>query len=166
MEDKQRAAIVFNRTAVIISSVVGSEINNRTAVIAYGTNGVQWIEDTVANWRDPIVVAYSPPDMGSNITVTNLITVAWNQAMPADTTFEITSTAGTITGTFGYDEVSFTTTFTPDGNLPNETTFTVTVSGKSDAAGDQQQVPTIWSFDTIIPKWYAYMSLVFKAGTP
>lgn len=32
MEETERAAIVFNRTAVIISSVVGSEINNRTEV--------------------------------------------------------------------------------------------------------------------------------------
>lgn len=32
LEEQQRAAIVFNRTAVIIGSVAGSEINNRTEV--------------------------------------------------------------------------------------------------------------------------------------
>ena len=32
MDDKERATVVFNRAAVIIASVVGSEINNRTEV--------------------------------------------------------------------------------------------------------------------------------------
>jgi len=129
-----------------------TEISNRTATVSYGTDGTQTIEDTVANWRDPIVVDYSPLDMSTQITVTSLISVQWNQAMPDNSTFEITSTVGTVTGTFGYQASTFTVVYTPTHGLFPDADYTVTVSGKSDVNGDVQQVPVIWTFDTNLPK--------------
>jgi hypothetical protein len=40
-------------------------------------------------------------------------------------------------------------TFTPDGYLALGETYTATVTGRVDVAGDVQQVPVTWSFTTL-----------------
>jgi hypothetical protein len=64
-----------------------------------------------------------------------------------------------VSGTFGYDAVTYTVTFTPTTWLPGYTTFTITVAGKTDSGGDVQQVSTVWSFKT---EFYTILPLLFR----
>jgi hypothetical protein len=57
-----------------------------------------------------------------------------------------------VAGSFAYAARSQTVTFTPAAPLALGTTYTVTVTGKVDAAGDVQQVPVSWSFTTKTPE--------------
>ncbi|HUF38135.1 MAG TPA: alpha-amylase family glycosyl hydrolase [Anaerolineales bacterium] len=125
------------------------EIADRSLLVDYGSDGTQLVAVTVQNWRDPIVVAFSPADGATGVPLTSTVTVAWNQAMPANTSFEVAGSGGPVSGSFAYDAGSQTVTFTPDGYLAVGETYTVTVTGRVDVAGDPQQVPVAWSFTTL-----------------
>jgi hypothetical protein len=125
------------------------EIPDRTLTVDYGSDGTQLVAVTAENWRDPIVVAFSPADGATGVPPDAVITVSWNQAMPADTTFSVAGSGGPVSGTFAYDAGTQTVTFTPDGYLALGETYTATVTGRVDVAGDVQQVPVTWSFTTL-----------------
>jgi hypothetical protein len=55
-----------------------------------------------------------------------------------------------IAGTKTYDPASRTVTFTPDAQLATSTTYTATVSGAKDQAGNAM-APVTWSFTTAAP---------------
>jgi glycosidase/fibronectin type 3 domain-containing protein len=148
---------------------------NRHLTVDYGTTGLQLVDLTATDWgtgsdetkavqlwRDPLVVAYSPADGADNQPYTSTIQVTWSEPMPANTDFVVESPTGVISGTFAYDAVSYTVTFTPTEWLPGYTTFTITVAGKTDSGGDVQQVPTVWSFKT---EFYTILPLMFKGST-
>ncbi len=148
---------------------------NRHLTVDYGTTGVQLVDLTATDWgtgsdetkavqlwRDPLVVAYSPADGADNQPYTSTIQVTWSEPMPANTDFVVESPTGVISGTFAYDAVSYTVTFTPANWLPGYTTYTITVAGKTDSGGDVQQVPTVWSFKT---EFYTILPLMFKGST-
>ena len=128
-----------------------SEIPNRSLTVDYGGDGTQLVLDTVENWRDPIVTAFSPGDGAAGVPLGSGIIVAWNQAMPATTSFSVSSDMGPVAGSFDYDPGTSTLIFTPDALLAVETAYTVEVSGQTDVAGDVQQVAEIWTFTTVTP---------------
>lgn len=125
-----------------------TEISNRQLTVNYGNTGTQIVHLTVANWRDPFVVAYTPADGASGVDPNTTISLTWNQAMPPTTDFSVTDPSGVISGTFSYDPGSFTVTFTPTQALDPATTYTVNAAGKADAGGDVQQFPTVFTFST------------------
>ena len=65
--------------------------------------------------------------------------------MTITTTFEVEGVTGLVSGTFGYDDVAWTTTFTPSAVLADGI-YTVTVVGQPAADGEAQQLPSIWHF--------------------
>ncbi|MFW5748225.1 MAG: alpha-amylase family glycosyl hydrolase [Chloroflexota bacterium] len=123
------------------------ELGDRQLLVDYGTTGTQLAEHTVDNWRDPYVTAFSPADDATDVPNDTTITVTWNIEMPATLSgFSVTGPGGAVSGTLSYDDTTLTHTFTPDAPLAGGT-HTVQISGSSDAAGDQQRVPTTFSFD-------------------
>jgi methionine-rich copper-binding protein CopC len=122
-----------------------SELDNRTLTVSGDENDQQLVEDTVANWRDPYVVSYSPAD-GATVTNPNTaITVTFSRPVDPATTFSVTdSTATTVPGSFAYDDATRTVTFTPDAPLASGQ-YTVNVSGAQGGDGTQQ-IPTSFSF--------------------
>ncbi len=142
------------------------EIANRQATIAYGMNATHVISVTVANWRDPIVVGVSPADQATGVPVENTVSLAWSQAMPANSTFAVSGPAGAVAGTFAYDPASYTVTFTPTLALDANTTYTVTASGKQDAGGDNQQVPFLSTFHTVSPAEPRAVAVTFDVAVP
>lgn len=127
------------------------EINNRQVTVSYGLTGTQLVENTVENWRDPFVIAYAP---GSESAATTTISATWNQSMNEGSVenaagFTVTgAVTGAINGALHYDDTARTVTFTPNAPLPADT-YTVLVSGRQDAGGDWQQVPTSWQFNVV-----------------
>jgi|GEM_PF-52753 len=126
-----------------------TEIANRVLVVDYGEDGTQTVEDAVANWRDPIVVAVSPEDGAVDVLWDTTIAATWNQEMHDAVEFDVIGPAGVVSGTVTYDPGSLTTVFSPDELLLPGAVYSATLIGQVDVAGDVQQVPAEWSFETI-----------------
>jgi len=126
-----------------------TEIANRILVVDYGEDGSQTVEDAVANWRDPIVVAVSPADGASGVPWDETIAATWNQEMHDAVEFEVTGPDGPVPGPVAYDSGSQTTEFTPDEPLLPGAVYSIRLADQVDVAGDVQQVPAEWSFESI-----------------
>ncbi|MEJ2748127.1 MAG: Ig-like domain-containing protein, partial [Anaerolineae bacterium] len=142
--------------------------NNRSVTISYGTDGTQLVDNTATDWgvgpddeqavqywRDPIVVDYSPADGAVDVPLDTAVTVAWSVPMEPDTTFVVEGPDGPVAGTFAYDDVTQVVTFTPDADLADGTTYTVTVDGAVSVGvpgGDSGvlQAPVVFSFTTYV----------------
>ncbi|MCP4429209.1 MAG: alpha-amylase [Chloroflexi bacterium] len=142
-------------------------LNNRSLTVSYGTDGTQLVDNTAIDWgtgpddekavqfwRDPIVVSHNPADGAIDVARDTLIEVVWSIPMEPGTTFEVEGPAGPVAGTFAYDDVSQTATFTPDADLAPGATHTITVLGAVSIGvpgGDTgvQQTPVVFSFTTI-----------------
>lgn len=122
-------------------------IPRRTLTVAFGNDGTQQVDDTVAGWKDPFLTDLSPPDdatglVGDQVTVD----LTWDEAMPPELQgFALTGPNGAVNGTWGYDPATRTHTFTPDAPLPVDT-YTVTQTGAVDQGGDVQAVDTSSTF--------------------
>ncbi len=125
------------------------DIPNRTLLVEADSSGVLIVNSTVANWRDPLVATSYPSDHAIEIPINPEITVTWNQSMPPDTTFTLSSPTDPIPGTFAYDALTSTVTFTPSELLLVDTIYTLEAIYQSDVVGDPQLVPTLFTFTTI-----------------
>ncbi|MCI0728533.1 MAG: Ig-like domain-containing protein [Chloroflexi bacterium] len=143
-----------------------TEIPNRQFTVDYGSTGTQTLDLTVANWRDPIVAAHSPAAGATSVPTGTVVTVTWSQAMPTTSDFTVEGPGGPVSGTFGYDAGSYTVTFTPTVPLQPDATYTATVSGKTDVAGDVQQVPVQWTFQTLARLVSVTFNVTVPSGTP
>ena len=117
-----------------------TEIADRTLTAFYGTTGLQNEADTVANWRDPIVISHLPLDSALNVDPNTTITLVWNQDVPTSPTVTVNGPSGAVAGSWAFDGASNTSTFTPSAALADGT-YSVTASGVADVGGDSQQVP-------------------------
>jgi glycosidase len=122
---------------------------NRLLNVEYGTDGTVAVTDTVANWRDPFVLSHWPAAGATGIAVTAPVSVTWNHPMPPAADFTVAGAGGPVSGTFAYDSASRATSWTPAAPLDFGTTYTVTVASELDVNGNTQQVPTVWSFQTV-----------------
>lgn len=99
-------------------------LTNRSVTISYGSNGVQHIHDEVRNWRDLMVVEYSPTNATAPFSE---ITLTFNREVQTATIdfadFAVLS-VGTepVTGTWSYETVP--NPATGDTHAPNATRFT------------------------------------------
>ncbi|GAP62309.1 hypothetical protein ARMA_0732 [Ardenticatena maritima] len=138
-----------------------TEIANRTFTVAYGSTGEMTVTASVANWRDPLVVAHEPAANAVDVPVTTTIRVQWNQAIVSDTlALTLEGPGGVVSGTATLDAATNTVIFTPSMRLQGGTPYTVTVAGQVDAGGDVQQVPTIWTFTT--RAYRLFLPLLFR----
>lgn len=131
-------------------------------VYRYGSAGFPDRTFGAANyWVDVVFNAAPPPDT-TPPTVTGTAPVNGASSVPVGTTVSATFSepvqastvvmslaAGTspVTGATAYDAASRTATFTPGAALAAATTYTATVSGAKDLAGNTM-TPVSWSFTT------------------
>lgn len=128
-----------------------AEVNNRPFTADYGTTGTQLVEDTIANWRDRIVVSHTPADGATGIDPNAVVTATWNKAMPATPTgtFSVTGPGGAVAGAFSWNGGTKTHTFTPAAPLAPGL-YTVLIENNHDA-GDNQFVSVTFSFTVPAP---------------
>jgi hypothetical protein len=143
--------------------------NNRHITINYGADGHMAINDTVYNWRDPLVIDQGPLPGATGVAHAAVITTTWSRPIdPTSLTGIGVSTANEplagatdfISSTAGY-----LTVFTPTLLLPGAT-VTVTLGAAikgSDNEGATLQVPVVWSFD--VAKYIVRFVQVFKNFT-
>jgi hypothetical protein len=99
----------------------------------------------------PTVAAKSPP-AGSNTAPTNTPVHATfsEEVQPATVVIGLSGPGGAVTGSTTFDAPTNTAIFTPGASLAASTTYTVSVSGTRDIAGNQM-APTSWTFTTATP---------------
>ncbi|MBK9122381.1 MAG: alpha amylase N-terminal ig-like domain-containing protein [Chloroflexi bacterium] len=127
----------------------GETSSGGTVVVEAETGFEQTVDVTAGNWRDPIVLDFSPADLSTGNGVTTPISVLFSKPIGAASTFTVeNSDAGAETGTFGVDGPGTTVTFTPTVDYRYADTITVTVAGIAGAATGTQEGSVSFSFKT------------------
>ena len=101
----------------------------------------------------PAVTSETPASGATGVVTNTTVTATFNEAVQASTVnttdFVLKSSNGnTVTATVSYNSSNYTATLTPSALLANSTTYTATVSGVKDVAGDPMTSPFSWSFTT------------------
>ena len=98
----------------------------------------------------PAVSSHTPASGATGVAVSALPSATFNEAVQSGTvSFTLATSAGTtVAGTASYNSATNTETFTPTSPLVYGTTYTATVSGAKDTAGDAMSGPVTWSFTT------------------
>lgn len=102
----------------------------------------------------PTVTSVTPPDVSVGVCPnTALITATFSKAMNPATintsTFTLTSSGASVSGTVTYVAATSIATFTPSGALAPSTPFTATITtGVADTFGNHLAANFVWSFTT------------------
>ena len=100
--------------------------------------------DTVA----PTVSARSPASDATNVDPDAAVTATFSEPIVEGSVgMALSSSAGPVTGTLGYDPATRRATFTPSTPMSQATSYTVSVSGARDATGNVMAAAS-WSFTT------------------
>jgi methionine-rich copper-binding protein CopC len=108
---------------------------------------VSWTFTTAAR---PTVTSRTPTPGATNVAVNTTVAVGFDQAVTGATIVVVNPVGTTVAGSTAYDASTNTATFTPSAFLGNGSTYTVTASGATSAAG-VLMTPVTWSFTTIAP---------------
>jgi len=133
---------------VYVRATDAATIPNTTTEDNYASDS--FTVDTIA----PSVVSTSPANGASNVAVDTTVTVTFSEAMKASTittgSFTLVADSTSVSGSVSYNSGTYTATFTPSADLPEDTTCTATLSTAiTDAAGNPLASAYSWSFDTI-----------------
>ncbi|MCX6029019.1 MAG: alpha-amylase family glycosyl hydrolase [Chloroflexi bacterium] len=122
---------------------------NRQLAVDYGTDGNQVVNDTVPNWRDPLVVGTSIADGAAGVpTVMSLSAVFSRGVKPEDldaTRFTLKTAGVAVPGAVSYDVATNTATFTADAALRPGTFYTWIIGPgiRGDADSPMQNAVTV-----------------------
>ncbi|MGW0230856.1 DUF4082 domain-containing protein [Actinopolymorpha singaporensis] len=124
----------------------------------FPTNGFQatnyWVDvvfDTSAtDTTPPSLVSMAPVGGSTGVAVSTPVTATFSENVSAATMTLTGPNGDVVPATFGYDAQSLTATLTPNALLAASTSYTVSVSGAKDAAGNTM-APASWSFTTGAP---------------
>jgi hypothetical protein len=138
----------------------GTEGGN--GVYRYGASGFPtsayqatnyWVDvvfdTTAADTRAPALSSRGPAAGASGVAVTTAVTAAFTEPVTA-ASIVLTGPSGTVAGATTYDATTATAILTPSAALAHSTSYTATVSGARDAAGNVM-APVTWSFTTSAP---------------
>jgi methionine-rich copper-binding protein CopC len=111
-----------------------------------------WVDvlfQPAADTTGPAVSGTSPGAGATSVPTSGPLTATFTEPVTATSTvFSLRTGTTTVSGTTSYDASSRTATFTPSAALRSGTTYTVTVSGAADPAGNRMAAPVEWSFTT------------------
>ncbi len=98
----------------------------------------------------PSVTKDSPSSGATGVAITAPVTATFNEAVQSGTIgFTLKNGSNTVATNFSYNSSTNTATWAPTTALANGTTYTATVSGALDSAGDPMSGPVTWSFTTV-----------------
>lgn len=135
--------------------------NRPNGFYKYGTTSAfpDQVYDAENYWVDPIftetgtvapaVSSVSPINGANGVDPAVVPAATFNQAVAGTSVvFTLTSAAGAVPGTVTYDAISNTSSFHPNSPLAYATTYTATVSGATNSAGQAMASPYTWQFTT------------------
>jgi len=119
---------------------------SKNVVVPTPTSGGSFTVDNTP----PAVVSVSPANDAVDVSVTTKITATFSEEMNVASAFMSASnlTIPNVSCTMTYDPAARTATFTPSHPIPYGTTFTATLSGMKDVAGNDLG-QTSWTFSTV-----------------
>ncbi len=111
---------------------------------------VSWSFTTVAaDTTKPTVVSTSPASGATGVATSSTVKAVMSERLqPSSSTLTLTGPSGSVAGTTTYDDPTTTVTFTPSAALATSATYTATLSGSTDLAGNVIAAPVSWSFTT------------------
>ncbi len=138
---------------------------NYTVTITGGAGGVRdlagnpmlstfqigWTTAATADTSAPTVTLTNPANLAAGVALNSVVNATFSEAMDPLTITNANFTVAGVTGTVVYDAISRIATFTPASNLSANTTYTATITGAKDLAGNALAaglVPNPWSFST------------------
>jgi glycosidase len=129
------------------------DLINRHLTVDYGTNGTQTVNDTVPNWRDPLVVSTTPALGATGVPTSTVLAALFSRAVrPEDldaARFGLSDGVNPVPGTAAFDPATLTATFTPAAALAPNTTYTWTIGpGLRGDAGSSMQSGYVVTFTT------------------
>jgi methionine-rich copper-binding protein CopC len=109
-----------------------------------------WV-DVIFQTTPPTVVATTPSSAAIGVAPGLPVSATFNKPVQLNTvSFVLKDSAGNVVGsTFSIDVASQVATLIPSAPLAYGTTYTATLSGAQDSAGDGMSGPYSWSFTTI-----------------
>lgn len=100
----------------------------------------------------PTVTGTSPAAGATGVAVTANVTGTFSEAMDASTvtsaTFKLTAGTTTVPAAVSYDSTNNVATLNPGADLAAGTTYTATIDGVKDVAGNALASPKTWTFTT------------------
>jgi hypothetical protein len=114
-----------------------------------------WVDvlfDTTANDTTPPTVTSKLPAPGAtSVSTTTTVSAVFSEAIqPATASFVLRDSSNNVVSTsMSYNSTTDTLTLTPSAPLANSATYTATVSGAKDLAGNTMAGSVSWSFTTI-----------------
>ena len=136
-------------------------VDGPNGVYRYGTGGGfpsntwqaanYWVdvvfETTVVDTVAPVLTSRSPAASATEVPPSTAVSATFSEPVQS-AAISLRSSDGTVTsGTSAYDSGTRTLTFTPASSLALTATYTATVTGATDAAGNTM-APDSWSFTT------------------
>ncbi|ACL41861.1 conserved hypothetical protein [Pseudarthrobacter chlorophenolicus A6] len=147
-----------------------------TATVSGATNSAgqtmasayTWTFTTGAPPPAPAVATVSPANNALAVPVDTKPNATFNQAVSSGSINFALKDAGnnSVTGSVAYDSATNTATFAPAGLLAYNTTYSATVSGASNAAGQSMSAPYSWSFTTAAAPGACPCSVFSPGDTP
>ncbi len=102
----------------------------------------------------PTVTSETPASGATGVSVSSPVTATFNEAVQSNTIAFVLKNQNNNTVTtspVSYNSATNTATWTPTAPLAASTTYTATVSGAKDSAGDPMSGSVTWSFTTAAP---------------
>jgi len=109
-------------------------------------------DTTGADTTPPTVIARTPAPGASGVPTSTTVTATFSEdVQSASVVMGLTGPGGTVAGSVSYASGPRTATFTPSAALAASTTYTASVSGATDLAGNVMTGPVTWTFTTAAP---------------
>jgi methionine-rich copper-binding protein CopC len=142
-------------------TALASAANGGNGVYRYGAGAYPnesyqatnyWVDvvfnTTAADTVAPALTGRAPAAGAGGVANTAAVTATFSEPVTASTVVAtLTGPSGAVAGATSYDAGSATATFTPAAALAYSTTYTASVSGARDVAGNQM-TPVTWTFTT------------------
>jgi hypothetical protein len=122
---------------------------NRSLSVNYGADGTQIVNDTVPNWRDPLVVSTTPATGATGVAKTAVLSAVFTRGIkPEDldaARFSLKTGDVVVAGAAAFDAATNTATFTPSAALAPGTAYTWTIGPgiRGDADAPMQNAVTV-----------------------
>jgi hypothetical protein len=108
-------------------------------------------DTTAVDDTAPTVVAKSPAAGTDTAPASSAVTATFSEnVVSGSVAFQLSGPSGAVPASVAYDAATQTATLTPSAALAYSTTYTVTVTGARDAAGNVM-APLTWTFATAAP---------------
>ncbi|MBX7135011.1 MAG: Ig-like domain-containing protein [Fimbriimonadaceae bacterium] len=109
------------------------------------------LSSSTTDTTPPTVVAQNPGDHATGVPITTAIVATFGEAVqPSTINFSLTDAAGrTVAASMTYNDSTRTATLTPTNSLSFSTTYTATVSGAKDLAGNVMSGSATETFTTV-----------------